>query len=327
MARKARVEFAGAVYHVLDRGDRREAIFADEVDRQTFLRTLGEVCQRTGWQVHAYVLMSNHYHILLETPEANLVRGMKWFQSTYTQRFNRRHRLGGHLFQGRYKAIVVDPEEPNYLVTLSDYIHLNPVRAGLVEKGGKLFAYRWSSYPAYVRGAETACPFWLKRGTVLGELGLRDTAADRRRYAERMKARAAEGESEEAKERGWCLGGKTFRRKMLALLDATSDKLLARKETDGVLRRSHDEYRAEELLHQGLARLGLAAEELAHLRKNDVRKIAIGRIIRRETAVDNRWIAGRLELGHVSRVSRYCGAGESTREVAALMERIVSVSK
>lgn len=100
MARKGRVEFAGAVYHVLDRGDRREAIFGDDEDRQTFLRTLGEVCRRTGWQVHAYVLMSNHYHLLLGTPEPNLVVGMKWFQSTYTMRFNRRHRVGGHLFQG-----------------------------------------------------------------------------------------------------------------------------------------------------------------------------------------------------------------------------------
>ena len=91
MARKARIEFPGGVYHVLDRGDRREEIYADDQDRLTFLRTLEEVCRRTGWWVHAYVLMSNHYHLLLETPEPNLVAGMKWFQSTYTMRFNRRH--------------------------------------------------------------------------------------------------------------------------------------------------------------------------------------------------------------------------------------------
>ena len=173
MPRKVRIEFAGAVYHVLDRGDRREAIFADEMDRETFLGTVEEVCRRTGWRLHAYVLMSNHYHLLLETPEPNLVAGMKWFQSTYTMRFNRRHRLSGHLFQGRYKAIVVDPEERNYLVTLSDYIHLNPVRAGLLREGEKLFAYRWSSYPAYVKRG-TMSPWWLKRETVLGELGLND---------------------------------------------------------------------------------------------------------------------------------------------------------
>ena len=129
MARKARVEFEGAVYHVLDRGDRREAIFQDEADRRRFLETLGEACARTGWRVHAFVLMSNHYHLMIETPQANLVAGMRWFQTTWTMRFNTRHRLCGHLFQGRYKAVVVDAEEGGYFSVLSDYIHLNPVRA------------------------------------------------------------------------------------------------------------------------------------------------------------------------------------------------------
>ena len=105
MPRKARVEFAGAVYHLLDRGDRREAIFLDDRDRENFLTTLGQVCERAGWRVHACVLMTNHYHLLVETPQANLVAGMRWFQTTYTVRFNRRHRLSGHLFQGRYKAV------------------------------------------------------------------------------------------------------------------------------------------------------------------------------------------------------------------------------
>ncbi len=160
---------------------------------------------------------------------------MRWFQSTYTMRFNRRHGVGGHLFQGRYKAIVVDPEERNDLVTLSDYIHLNPVRAGLVAKQEKLFSYPWSSYPAYVKGPGPARPSWLKTETVLAELGLKESAGDRRRYAERMKARALEGGAEdEAGERGWCLGGEAFRKRMLALLDRVSDKLRARKEVDGV---------------------------------------------------------------------------------------------
>jgi REP element-mobilizing transposase RayT len=317
------VEFAGAVYHVLDRGDRREEIYADDADRLVFLRTLEEVCRRTGWWVHAYVLMSNHYHLLLETPEPNLVAGMKWFQSTYTMRFNRRHRLGGHFFQGRYKAIVVDPEERNYLVTLSDYIHLNPVRAGLLKEGEKLVSYRWSSYPAYAKGGAIS-PWWLKRETVLGELGLDDAAGGRRRYAERMWERAREADHSGQEERGWCLGGESFRKRMLVLIDRMNDKLRAGKEVDGAVRQCHGQARAAALLERGLDRLGLSGEDLRRLRKNDERKIAIGRVIRGQTAVSNRWIAERLNLGHVSRVSRYCSAQAVSAQIGSLVERILS---
>src|SRR5438132_664548 len=106
MVRKLRIQYPGAVYHVLNRGDRREGIFHDDADRQRFIETLGEACGKTGWQVHAYCLMPNHFHLVLETPQPNLVAGMKWFLGTYTGRFNRRHKLFGHLFSGRYKALV-----------------------------------------------------------------------------------------------------------------------------------------------------------------------------------------------------------------------------
>jgi len=99
MPRTVRIEYAGAVYHVMCRGDRREAIFLGDADRELFLATLAEMCARTGILIHSYVLMTNHYHLLLETPQPNVVAGMKWFQGTYTQRFNARHRLSGHLFQ------------------------------------------------------------------------------------------------------------------------------------------------------------------------------------------------------------------------------------
>ncbi len=107
MARKLRLEFPEAIYHVLNRGDRREAIFRNDQDRQQFLTTLGEACAKTGWQVQAYCLMDNHFHLVVRTPQANLVAGMKWFLGTYTTRFNRRHNLSGHLFSGRYKALLV----------------------------------------------------------------------------------------------------------------------------------------------------------------------------------------------------------------------------
>lgn len=309
MARKGRIEFAGAVYHVLDRGDRREPIVRTDADRAAFLRTLGEVCLRTGWRVHAFVLMSNHYHLLIETPEPNLVAGMRWFQTTWTVRFNRCHRLSGHLFQGRYKAVLVEAEAEGYFTTLSDYIHLNPVRANIVGANDKLFSYRWSSYPWYVATAGRA--EWFEPKRVLGELGWEDNKEGRRLYAERMRARAVEeraGKLAVAKkelERGWCLGSPSFRERVLALWSRSGARSGEGKgELDGSLRRDYGEDQAGRLLSRGLQSYGLVAEDLAKLRKNDARKVAIAALIRRRTAVPNAWIAAKLELGHVSRVSR-----------------------
>ena len=108
MPRLLRLEYAGAIYHVVSRGDRRERIYLDDVDRHDFIKTLAEACQKTGWQVHAYYcLMPNHYHVVVETPEPNLVAGMAWLQSTYTIRLNQRHKLFGHVFSGRYKATCI----------------------------------------------------------------------------------------------------------------------------------------------------------------------------------------------------------------------------
>ena len=328
MPRKVRLEFAGAVYHLLDRGDRREAIFRDDGDRETFLATLGQVCERTGWRVHACVLMTNHYHLLVETPQPNLVAGMRWFQTTYTVRFNRRHRLSGHLFQGRYKAVVVDPEQEGYFAALSDYIHLNPVRARMVSLQERLFDFRWSSYRWYA--AQKGRPEWFDPARVLGELGFEDTAEGRRRYAERMRGRALEelanGNAAENTQlrRGWCLGGAGFRERMLRLLETAGEKFSQAKEVDGAVRRSHGEDEARHLLQSAMAYFEIHQRDLVKLKRNDPRKLAIARLIRRRTSVPNKWIAEELSLGHVSSVSRYCsrkGAGaELPRELIAWVE-------
>ncbi len=182
MPRQVRIEYEGACYHVMCRGDRREAIFQDDQDRARFLTTLGETAQRTGWLVHAYVLMSNHYHLLMETPVANLVRGMTWFQTTCTVRYNARHRVNGHLFAGRYKALLIDSESEGYFGALLNYIHLNPVRAGLIRvgDGASVLDYPWSSLPGY-RWPQRR-PAWLVVEHALATLQWKDTARDRRAF-------------------------------------------------------------------------------------------------------------------------------------------------
>ena len=141
MARPLRMEYSGAVYHVTSRGNAGDNIYQDDKDRENFLSVLGTVVKKYHWLCHAYCLMDNHYHLMIETPEANLSTGMRQLNGVYTQRYNRRHGKRGHLFQGRYKAILVDKE--NYLHELCRYVVLNPVRAGIVDSPEE---WKWSSY-------------------------------------------------------------------------------------------------------------------------------------------------------------------------------------
>ena len=217
MPRQLRIEYAGAINHVMNRGDRREPIFKDDVDRKRFVTTLGEACIKTGWQVHAYCLMNNHFHLVVETPEANLVAGMRWFLSTYTARFNRRHKLFGHLFSGRYKSLIVDGSGTGYLRTVCDYVHLNPVRAKLLRPEQKLRDFAWSSWPDYLKPPEQR-PRWLRVDRLLGELHIpKDSVAGREELENHLEARRAQEDGVELKKirRGWCLGGETFRQELL----------------------------------------------------------------------------------------------------------------
>src|SRR3970040_1017299 len=154
MARPLRLEFAGALYHLTSRGDHRDKIFLDDEDRRTFLDLLGKEILQQHWICYAYCLMDNHYHLLIETPEPNLVRGMRRLNGVYTQAFNRRHGRVGHVFQGRYKGILVDKD--SYALELCRYIVLNPVRAGMVRHPQD---WRWSSYQA--TAGPSAAPDWL----------------------------------------------------------------------------------------------------------------------------------------------------------------------
>ncbi len=174
MARPLRIEFEGALYHVTARGDRLEPIYEDDEDRVCFLRVLGEVVEQFHWICHAYCLMTNHYHLVVETPDGNLSKGMRQLNGVFTQASNRRHRRSGHLFQGRYKAILVDRDA--YFLELARYVVLNPVRAGMVRTPGD---WPWSSYRAMV--GEGSIPSWLAVDDLLSLFGERRSKA-RRRY-------------------------------------------------------------------------------------------------------------------------------------------------
>lgn len=176
MSRPIRIEFAAALYHVTARGDRREAIFDDDQDRQNFLQTLMDVITQFNWLCHAWCLMDNHYHLLIQTPDGNLSKGMRQLNGVYTQTSNRRHQRVGHLFQGRYKAILVDSDA--YLLELSRYVVLNPVRAGMVKT---VAAWPWSSYRASV-GLEPPTS-WLSVDAVLSQFAKRRSLAQQR-YAQ-----------------------------------------------------------------------------------------------------------------------------------------------
>ena len=162
MTRAWRIEYEGALYHVLSRGNERGPIVFDDQDRKMFVGCIGQMAERFEIDVFAYVLMDNHYHLLFRTPRANLSKCMHWFGVTYTNRFNSRHARSGHLFQGRFKNMVV--ENDAYLLQLSYYIHRNPLRAGMVKR---LVSYRWSSYRAYAYGK--AIPAWLNTEMILSQ--------------------------------------------------------------------------------------------------------------------------------------------------------------
>ena len=312
MARVLRIEYTGAIYHVMSRGDRREAIFRDDTDRRRFITTLGEVCAKTDWQVHAYCLIGNHFHLVLETPKANLVAGMRWFLSTVTARFNRRHKQFGHLFSGRYKSLLVDGESPGYLATVCDYVHLNPARARLLRSRQPLRSYPWSSWPDYLQ-APGKRPRWLRVDRLLGEHHIRrDNAAGRRQLESDLEQLRGQGEEEryQAIRRGWCFGGETFRQ---VLLDRTQG--LAGESHHAGLRNESDEDKARRILREELDKLHWSEADLSRHAKGDPRKVQIAQRLRAETSMTLKWIAQEVQMGVWTHVSnRLYHASRKTRK-------------
>jgi len=215
MARPLRLEYPGAVYHLTARGNARQAIYRDDEDRRIFLELLGAAVERYQWRCHAYCLMPNQYHLLVETPQGHLSAGMRQLNGVYTQRFNRRHGRVGHVFQGRFKAIVV--ERDTYLLELCRYIMLNPVRAGLVKRPGN---FVWSSYRA--TAGVIKAPAWLEREWLLSQFSRqrrRAEAAYRTFVQDNLR-----GASPLKEVRGQVLlGSETFREKLAPLFTKQAD--------------------------------------------------------------------------------------------------------
>ena len=298
MPRKLRIEYEDAIYHVMNRGDRREPIFLDDEDRATFLSTLGQACQKTGWQVHAYCLMSNHFHLVVETPRANLVAGMRWFLGTYTARFNRRHKYFGHLFSGRYKSLIVDGSGTGYLKSVCDYVHLNPVRAKLLQPEQRLTGYQWSSWPEYLKKPHRR-PAWLRVDRLLGDWAIgQDNAAGRRQLEQAMEQRrelelSADHQDWKRLRRGWCWGAKGFREELLEMIGQKQGKQHYGEEL-----RESDQQKAERLVRQMLRQLAWTSAELQRRPKADKKKVRLAARLRAETTMTWNWIAQRLAMGH-----------------------------
>ena len=319
MARGIRIEYAGAFYHVMARGNRRERIFWDDTDRRFFVKTLGEACARTGWRVHAWVLMRNHYHLLVETPEPNLVEGMKWLQNTYTRRFNTGHGLWGRLFGDRYKAVLAEGRDNYYYNTLMDYIHLNPVRVGLVRinHDQSVRDYEWSSVAHGYAFPMRKRPQWLAAEVGLAARQCADTAAGRRNFVEHLDRRAREegsrcaGIIEPATDRrrshlrhGWYWGTQAFAEQMLKCARKELNANKNRTYRSASVAKAHHEAEAERLLTEGLEAAELDHRALGQSAGSEIRKVALADLLLRCTVARQSWIADRLAMSSAANVSQ-----------------------
>jgi hypothetical protein len=262
--------------------------------------------------------MSNHYHLMVETPEANLVAGMRWLQNTYTRRHNCRHRLWGRLFGDRYKAILNEGGSGYYYCSLMDYIHLNPVRAGLVrvKRGESVRDYVWSSVAKGYAVPPRRRPIWLAAEEGLAMTQCADTAAGRRRFVEHLDSRAREegvraGVIEPREDRrhshlrhGWYWGSQAFAERMLQLARKRIATRRNRTYRSAPLFRAHDEIEAQRLLDGGLAAAGLSARDLDSLPGSDVRKVALANLLLERTVARQSWIANKLAMRSAANVSQ-----------------------
>ena len=293
MARKLRIQFPGARYHVINRGNYRSDIYASEGAALSFLRTVTEAAQRFGWRLHAYVIMRNHYHLAVETPLPNLVEGMHWLQATAATRFNRFRKENGHVFQGRYKAIVV--EGTAALRRVVDYIHLNPVRAGAVT-AEQVGHYRWSSLKMLLekkRCKGLVCKEWIEArgewtdddpGLAAYHEYLKGIGVDEKRQKE---------EGVTGLSRGWAIGTPSWRAALAREYSHTSIAQGMEKQEIAQIR----EERWQKMLEEELKKTGIKQEELGKGALCPEWKMDMAMALQDNGGAPVRWIAERLNMG------------------------------
>ncbi|MBT5901430.1 MAG: transposase [Opitutaceae bacterium] len=318
MARKLRISYPGALYHVINRGNYRSNIFATEGAKRAFLKCLWQAAEKANWRIHAFVIMRNHYHLALDTPDGNLVEGMRWLQSTYANRFNRLRKESGHVFQGRYNAILVENEQR--LGMVSHYIHLNPVRAKIV-KADRPESYPWSSL--IWLNLKKDRPTNLTLSSALAAAGdLKDGPVGKRKYLEYLEWLATDDDAQKEMlfarmSKGWINGTREFAKSV-----SEDHQVLASDPSLG--RESHElkELGWETTLTALLKKLVKSSEDISTGRKSADWKVAVAATMRTRTTATNRWLAEKLNMGAPDGVSRYVSeAKNGSRSTASKIMR------
>ncbi len=326
MARKHRIETTDGFYHLINRGNFKRDLFAEESVRAAFVKVLGEAVERSSWELLSYVVMRNHFHLLIHTPRGNLISGMQWLQSTFANRHNRFHQVQGHLFQGRYKSLIVEPGDA--LGAVADYIHLNPARAGIVDID-HLPDYKWSSL-YYLSKRKRPAYLSLKR-FLEKDLGLNDNRPGHNLYLDRLKTRMEMTPDKQKRWkrdvcRGWCVGSKDFQKGLIKAF-VGRDRAV---HFEGIELKEANEMYWELFLEKGLKRVGVSAKDLDVLKKSDIRKIVLADWLKQNTSAPNAWLARNLKMGHPaslsSLVSRHRKQPSKTGRASAIKLKILNIA-
>lgn len=292
MARRLRIQFPGATYHLINRGNHRRDLFETSGAASSFAAALGEASARFGWAVHAFAILRNHFHLAVTTPTPNLDEGMHWLQTTFAVRFNRFRRENGHLFQGRYQSPLV--ENGAALLRVVNYIHLNPVRAGIVP-AAQIAQFPWSSLARFVRGAR---PAWLAAEPWWSEAGHQDSHEGWRHYTQQLIALAGAPEKQASSgfdeiARGWPVGTSAWKQ---ALARQHRQRALEQDLPRDEMRDIKDAH-WQAALDARLSHHGKDRTDLVHTRRAPRWKIETASYLRQHAAAPYQWIAGKLALG------------------------------